>query len=215
MTLTWSYPFALLLLLLIPLHLRLVRQSAASVPLPRAAELRQAAAATLFAVLPAALRVGVLIVLALAVAGPTSTGAVVEEPREGIPIALAIDISSSMLAQDFAPRDRLTVAKTTLASFVEARDGDPISLVALAGEALTLIPATTNRPLLLNAIASLQVGLLGDGTAIGDGLAVAVNRLRQLGDQPGVIVLLSDGENNRGTVDPLDAADAAASLGIR
>ena len=120
-----------------------------------------------------------------------------------------------MLAQDFLPRDRLEVAKTTLARFVESREGDPMGLVGFAAEALTLVPTTTHLPFLLTALDALQVGLLEDGTAIGDGLAAAVNRLRQAEPGSAVIVLLSDGENNRGTVDPLAAADAAAVLGIQ
>src|SRR5690606_27657637 len=118
-------------------------------------------------------------------------GAVIEERGEGIPIVLAIDVSSSMLAQDFRPRDRLGVAKTTIANFVEGREGDPIGLVAFAAEALTLVPTTANHAVLLNALESLEVGLLEDGTAIGDGLATAVNRLRVPDGAEGVIVLLS------------------------
>jgi Ca-activated chloride channel family protein len=153
--------------------------------------------------------------LVLAIARPSTAGSVIEETREGIPIVLSIDISSSMLAQDFRPRDRLEVAKGTIARFVESRAADPIGLVGFAGEALTLVPTTTHRPVLLNALQSLRVGLLEDGTAIGDGLATAINRLRHTERGSAVIVLLSDGENNRGVIDPVAAAEAAATMGIR
>src|SRR5690606_8109245 len=134
---------------------------------------------------------------------------------EGVPIVLVIDISSSMLARDFQPRDRITVARATLGEFIAGRQNDPVGLVALAGEALTLVPPTTRRPLLRSAIDNLQVGLLEDGTAIGDGRAAAVNRLRGYDQEDRVVVLLSEGESNRGTIDPLAAAQAAAALGIR
>jgi Ca-activated chloride channel family protein len=120
-----------------------------------------------------------------------------------------------MLAQDFLPRDRLEVAKATIGRFIESRASDPVGLVGFAGEALTLVPPTTHRPVLLNALESLRVGLLEDGTAIGDGLAAAINRLRGGNRESAVVVLLSDGENNQGTVDPLAAAEAAATLGIQ
>jgi Ca-activated chloride channel homolog len=214
MSLTWARPLALLLLLLIPLYPLLARRRSHSMPLPRSSALRQSGyGSRLIRILPGTLRTLVLIALVLALAGPSTAGAVVEERSEGIPIVIAVDVSSSMLAQDFRPRDRLTVAKSTIASFTENRPGDPIGLVAFAAEALTLVPATTNRPVLQAAIESLQIGLLEDGTAIGDGLAAAVNRLRHF-DGEGVIILLSDGESNRGTVDALDAARAAATLGL-
>ena len=215
MSLTWARPLALLLLVLIPLYPLLARRRRGeSMPLPRSSNLNQTGyASRAITILPGALRTLVLIVLVLALAGPTTAGAVVEETSEGIPIVIAVDVSSSMLAQDFRPRDRLTVAKATIASFTESRPGDPIGLVAFAGEALTLVPATTNRPVLQAAIESLQIGLLEHGTAIGDGLAAAVNRLRHF-EGEGVIILLSDGESNRGTIDALDAASAAATLGL-
>jgi Ca-activated chloride channel homolog len=212
---TWALPWALLLLLGLPIHLLLSRRRGSSVPIPRAGALAATHRAGLLARLPSFLRLLCLASLVLAIAGPSTAGAVIEERREGNPIVLAIDISSSMLAQDFLPRDRLEVAKTTISRFIESREGDPIGLVGFAAEALTLVPTTIHRPLLLTALESLQVGLLEDGTAIGDGLAAAVNRLREAEPGSAVIVLLSDGESNRGTIDPLAAADAAATLGIQ
>ncbi|HUE95626.1 MAG TPA: VWA domain-containing protein [Longimicrobiaceae bacterium] len=216
MTLEWALPQALPLLLVVPLYLLVARSRRVSMPLPRVTNIREAGHATKFiGHFPAAARAAALIALVLAIAGPSSAGAVIEERREGIPIVLAIDISSSMLAQDFLPRDRLEVAKATIARFVESRAADPIGVVAFAGEALTLVPTTMHRPVLLSALESLRVGLLEDGTAIGDGLAIGVNRLRRDEVGSSVIVLLSDGENNRGAIDPLAAADAAAALGVQ
>lgn len=214
-SISWAYPWALLLLIGLPIYLLLGRRRGLAVPFPRAGSLGKKGRAPLSAHIPDALRLLCLVTLILAIAGPSTAGAVIEERSEGIPIVLAVDISSSMLAQDFLPRDRLEVAKATLARFIDSREGDPMGLVGFAAEALTLVPTTTHRPLLLAALESLQVGLLEDGTAIGDGLAAAVNRLRQAEAGRAVIVLLSDGESNRGTIDPLAAADAAATRGIQ
>ncbi len=216
MSLSWAHPTALLLLLTVPLYLLLARGRSRSLPFPRAAALGQGERlASILSAVPPALRAIVLLLLALAIAGPLTAGAAIEERREGVPMVLALDVSSSMLAQDFAPQDRLAVAKATIARFVEGREADPIGLVAFAGEALTLVPVTTHRPVLLSALESLRVGMVEDGTAIGDGLAATLNRLRHYEPGTGVVILLSDGENNRGDVDPLAAAEAAATLGVR
>ncbi len=215
MTISWAHPWALALLILVPLYPLLVRRTRRAFPYPRASLTAAGGAAALLARLPEMLRTLLLVLLVLAIAAPSTTGAPIEEAREGIPIALAVDVSSSMLAQDFQPADRLSVAKDAIADFVRRREADPISIVAFAAEAVTLVPVTMNRPVLNGAVESLQVGLLEDGTAIGDGLATAVNRLRHLEGADAVVVLLSDGESNRGTIAPLDAADAAAALGVR
>ncbi len=216
MSLEFTRPLALLLLLAIPVYHLLVRRHTGSLPLPRTGELRAAGlGASALAAIPAALRTLAIIALILAITAPSTAGAVIEERREGVPIVLAVDVSSSMLAQDFRPRDRLEVAKSTITRFIEGREADPIGLVAFAGEALTLVPATTHHGVLLAAVASLRVGLLEDGTAIGDGLATAVNRLRPFERGSGIIVLLSDGESNRGAIDPLAAAEAAAAQAVQ
>jgi Ca-activated chloride channel homolog len=214
MNVTFAYPAALFLLLAIPAYLYALRRSGSAFPVPRAGALSAATAvARIAGAIPTALRVGTLAALALALAGPATAGVIVEERQEGIPIVIVLDISSSMLAQDFRPRDRLEVAKATIGRFIASRSGDPVGLVAFAGEAITLVPPTTHLGVLLSATESLRVGIVEDGTAIGDGLATAINRLRHIERGAGVIVLLSDGENNRG-IDPLQAAGAAAALGV-
>jgi Ca-activated chloride channel family protein len=120
-----------------------------------------------------------------------------------------------MLAEDFAPSNRLDVARDRAVAFVRAREFDRIGLVAFAGEALTKVPLTTDYAVLEQAVLDLRIGELDDGTAIGTGLAVAANRLRRAEDKSKVIVLLTDGENNRGRVDPRTAAVAAKEFGIR
>lgn len=161
------------------------------------------------------LRVLVLGALTLALARPRS-GARTETVRgDGISIVLALDVSSSMLAEDFQPDNRLRVAKQTAKEFIDARDADQVGLVAFAGEALTQVPLTLDYPVILAALDQLTPGQLEDGTAIGTALMTATNRLRSATGRSRVIILLTDGENNRGSVDPRTAAQAAAALGIR
>lgn len=151
----------------------------------------------------------------VAAAGPRIGGAKAELKTEGISIVLAIDVSSSMLAEDFAPNNRLDVAKQTAIEFTRARRSDRIGVVAFSGEALTQVPLTTDYEVIEQALAGLRIGILEDGTAIGTGIATGANRLRRSPDRSRVLVLLTDGVNNRGTVDPRTAAQAATSLGIR
>jgi Ca-activated chloride channel family protein len=165
--------------------------------------------------IPPSLRALALALLAAAAAGPQFGRSRTVERREGIAIMVAIDISSSMLAEDFAPSNRLEVAKRQAIGFVRGRTADRIGLVAFAGEALTLVPATLDYPVLERSIMDLRIGALEDGTAIGSGLATAVNRLRRLPERSKVVLLLTDGENNRGAVDPRTAAEAAAAFGVR
>jgi Ca-activated chloride channel homolog len=151
----------------------------------------------------------------VAAAGPRLGGAQIEMKKEGIAIVIAVDISSSMLAEDFSPSNRMEVAKQQAAAFIKGRSADRIGLVAFSGEALTQVPITVDYPVLEQAVASLRIGMLEDGTAIGTGLATSVNRLREAPGKSKVILLLTDGVNNRGTVDPRTAAAAAAALGIK
>ena len=131
-----------------------------------------------------------LAALVIAAAGPRVGGDTVEIKQEGIAIVIAIDISSSMLAEDFAPSNRLEVAKQQAVGFIRGRTADRIGLVAFAGEALTQVPVTLDYPVIEQAVMDLKIGSLEDGTAIGSGLATAVNRLRRAPDKSKVILLL-------------------------
>jgi Ca-activated chloride channel family protein len=164
---------------------------------------------------PAALRATAISAWIIAAAGPQLGSGVIETRSEGIAIVLAVDVSSSMLAQDFAPSDRLTVAREQSVAFVQGRAHDRIGLVAFAGEALTRVPITVDYAVLIEAVRSLNVGQLEDGTAIGTAIATGANRLRRAPGASRVMVLLTDGENTRGMLDPRTAAEAAARLGIR
>jgi Ca-activated chloride channel family protein len=213
----WSAPHWLWLLLLAPLYLLWALRGGVGVTHPAADSLAAPGSRSqvAWAALPPALRALALALLVLALAGPRTPGGVVEDRSAGVPMVVALDVSSSMLAEDFRPRNRLEVAKQTIARFVAGRPDDPIGLVAFAGEAITLVPITTYDAVLRNALQSLRVGLLDDGTALGDGLAIAVDRLRRVAGRDKVIILMSDGESNRGAIEPLQAARAAAAFGIQ
>jgi Ca-activated chloride channel family protein len=165
--------------------------------------------------LPVTARWVAVVSLLLGAAGPRIGGDKIEIKQEGIAIVIAIDVSSSMLAEDFAPSNRIEVAKEQATAFMRGRDADRIGLVAFAGEALTQVPVTLDYPVLERAIQDLSVGQLEDGTAIGSGLATAVNRLRTAEGASKVVLLLTDGENNRGLIDPRTAAETAATYGIK
>ncbi len=165
--------------------------------------------------LPVNLRSLCLGALIFAAAGPRIGSARSEVHSEGISIILAIDISSSMLAQDFTPANRIDVAKQTAIDFIRARSNDRIGLVIFAAQALTKVPITTDYAVLEQAVQDVHIGEIEDGTAIGTAIATAANRLRRSPGQSRVLVLLTDGVNNRGTVDPRTAAQAAAAFGVR
>ena len=151
----------------------------------------------------------------LALARPRSGARAEDVTSEGINIVIAFDISSSMLAQDFQPQNRLEVAREKVRQFVQMRKSDRIGIVAFSGEALTQVPLTTDYPVVNTAINNLQPGQLQDGTAIGTAIATAANRLKDAPGASRVMVLLTDGVNNRGSIDPRTAARAAAAVGIR
>lgn len=153
--------------------------------------------------------------LVVAVARPRVAGRSEQSNSEGINIVIAFDISSSMLAEDFQPQNRLEVAREKVKQFVSMRTSDRIGIVAFSGEALTQVPLTTDYPVVQAAIDNLQPGQLEDGTAIGTAIATAANRLRSAPGRSRVIVLLTDGVNNRGTIDPRTAAQAAAAFGVK
>jgi Ca-activated chloride channel homolog len=151
----------------------------------------------------------------VALARPRSGARAENVTSQGINIVLAIDLSSSMLAQDFQPQNRLEVAKDVVKRFVAARSSDRIGLVAFAAEALTQVPLTTDYPVVNAAVDNLAAGQLEDGTAIGTAIATAANRLRNAPGRSRVMILLTDGENNRGSIDPRTAGKAAAAFGIK
>jgi Ca-activated chloride channel family protein len=151
----------------------------------------------------------------IALARPRSGAHIENISSSGINIVMSLDLSSSMLAQDFQPNNRLEVAKARAKQFVRARESDRIGIVAFAGEALTQVPLTTDQPVILQSIDNLQAGQLEDGTALGLGIATAANRLRDAPGKSRVMIVVTDGVNNRGDIDPLSAARAAAVYGIR
>ena len=210
-------PWALALLVLLPLWwLWRRRHSPGAIVFSRTGVLArgpragQFVARTIFV-----LRNVALAALIIALARPR-TGARVENiTTSGINIVLAIDLSSSMLAEDFQPNNRIEVAKAKVKQFIMARQSDRIGIVAFAGEALTQVPLTTDYNVVLKAVDNLQAGQLEDGTAIGTGIATAANRLRDAPGKSRVMIILTDGVNNRGDVDPLSAAKAAAVYGIK
>ena len=164
--------------------------------------------------LPFALRLAALALLIVALARPQDVERLSRTNTEGIDIMLAIDVSGSMLARDFRP-DRITAAKEVAGSFIADRYGDRIGLVAFAGEAFTQSPLTTDQGTLQTLLARIRSGLIEDGTAIGNGLATAINRLRESDAKSKVVILLTDGENNAGQIAPLTAAGIAEAQGIR
>ena len=161
-----------------------------------------------------ALRVLAIAILVFALARPQSSNSWQTYDSEGIDIVLALDISGSMLARDFDP-DRLEAAKAVATKFILERPQDRIGLVVFAGESFTQSPLTTDHAVLVNLMKDLHSGMIEDGTAIGLGLANAVNRLKDSEAKSKVIILLTDGINNRGAIAPMTAAELAKTFGIR
>lgn len=165
--------------------------------------------------LPFALRAAAFGLLVVALARPQQIEQNVRTSSEGIDIMLVIDVSASMLARDFEP-DRITAAKEVAGSFISDRYGDRIGLVAFAAEAFTQSPLTTDQSTLQTLLAQIRSGLIDDsGTAIGNGLATAINRLRESDAKSKVVILLTDGVNNRGEITPITAAEIAKAQNIR
>ena len=164
--------------------------------------------------LPFVLRVISIGLIILVIARPQSVNSWEESESQGIDIVLALDVSGSMLSQDLQP-DRLQAAKKVASEFVTDRRNDNNGLVVFAGESFTQCPLTTDHTVLLNLLNEIEFGLIDDGTAIGLGLATSVNRLKDSESQSRVVILLTDGTNNRGQIAPLTAAEMARSYGIR
>lgn len=220
MKITFAHPYLLLLLLVIPLLIvwyvmRYRKQKPAlqfsNISLFKGIHktLRQRAYPLLFALRMVA--VGAIIV---ALARPQSKLSRQEMKVEGIDIVMAMDVSGSMLAEDFKP-NRLEAAKKVAADFIEGRKNDRMGLVVFSGEAFTQVPLTIDHSVLLKQLHELKSGMIKDGTALGDGLATAINRIKDSQAKSKVIILLTDGVNNQGAVDPQSAAEIAALYNIR
>lgn len=210
-----GWPF-LLLLLLIPLGWRLMRTNRVRLPFPDIERLvGRRRRFSFWWSAPVVLRSAALTLIAITLVNPVRVWERIESEREGVAIILAVDISSSMLAEDFRPDNRIEVAKREVIRFIEGRESDWVGLVAFAGEALTMVPGTLDHAVVETAVERLEAGQLRDGTAIGVALATAANRLRDLEPESRIVVLLTDGDNNSGGVSPEEATAAAASLGIR
>ena len=164
---------------------------------------------------PDALRAAAFLAMVLALARPQELAAGRPLTTSGVDIVLTIDASGSMKAEDFQPRNRLEVAKQAAIDFVEERPSDRLGLVTFAGQAVTQAPLTLDHQAVGNAIRRIEIGGLTDGTAIGTALATAVNRLRASEARSKVVILLTDGVNNAGQIDPLTAARTAQALGVR
>lgn len=160
------------------------------------------------------LRLTVVALIIIVLARPQSSNKWEQVTTEGIDIVLCMDVSGSMRAMDFKP-NRLEASKNVGIEFVNARQDDRFGLVVFAGESFTQCPMTTDRAVVVNFLKEIDFGVIEDGTAIGMGLATAVNRIKESKAISKVIILLTDGVNNRGDVGPVTAAEIAASFGIR
>ena len=161
-----------------------------------------------------ALRLLALGFLIIALARPQNFSAGQSVNAEGIDISMVLDISGSMLAEDFKP-NRLEAAKNVIDDFIKGRTTDRIGLVIFSREAFTQCPLTIDYAVLRNLLSDIKTGMIEDGTAIGNGIANGINRLKDSDAESRVIILLTDGVNNAGEVDPISAAEIAASFGIR
>jgi len=166
-----------------------------------------------------ALRIFVIVLLTVALARPQSGKAHSKVKTEGIDIVLALDVSSSMLAEDFKlkgkRRNRLHVAKEVVEDFIKWRENDRIGMVVFAGQAYTQCPLTPDYGILLKFLEKVKIGMIEDGTAIGSAIGVCVNRLKTSEAKSKVIILLTDGRNNKGEIDPLTAAELAKTFDIK
>jgi Ca-activated chloride channel family protein len=165
--------------------------------------------------LPAVLRWAALALLIVALARPQKTSSEEQIFTEGIDIVLTLDISTSMAAMDFQPDNRLEAAKKVAAEFVDHRTSDRIGLVVFSAQSFTQCPLTLDYRVLKDLMSKVEMGMVEDGTAIGMAIANGVNRLRDSKAKSRVMILLTDGQNNRGELDPVTAAQTAAALGIK
>jgi len=164
---------------------------------------------------PLALAALALVLGAVALARPQHGTLREDVTTHGVDIVVALDVSGSMAAEDFQPKNRLTVAKDTVAEFVGRRKSDRVGLVVFAGRSLTKSPPTTDTAVLLRQLDDVRLEMLPDGTAIGSGLATSLTRLRRSQAKSRVVVLVTDGANNAGEIDPATAADMAKAMEVR
>ena len=164
--------------------------------------------------IPFLLRTAALALIVIAIARPRSSEQIEKVDTEGIDIILAMDVSTSMLARDLTP-DRINASKDIAIEFIAQRPSDRMGIVVFAGESFTQCPLTTDRATLINLMKEVQTALIEDGTAIGNGLATAVARMKDSDAKSRVVILLTDGVNNRGEISPQTAAEIAKTYGVR
>lgn len=208
--------FLLLLIPLVAYYIYRARQGGAAVTVSTIDTVKRAPKTIRYYMrhVPFVLRCAALSLIVVAIARPQSAEHYTNTTTEGIDIVLAVDVSTSMLAKDFTP-DRLSVAKEVASEFISDRTGDRIGLVVFAGESFTQSPLTTDQSSLQTMLGRITSGVIEDGTAIGNGLATSINRLRESEAKSKVVILLTDGVNNRGEISPLTAAKIAKDMGIK
>ena len=211
----FSFWPALLLLLLIPIfHKWWVNRNRParvvfSLPVPSSASARSPLAMLLI------LKYIGWALMVVALARPQASYKQTERTVSGVDIMMVMDVSASMNIEDLAERARIDIAKETMENFIKGRQNDRIGFVVFSGEPLTMAPPTLDYGILLKAVRDSKIGVLKDGTAIGDGLSMAVNRLRNSTAKSRVVILLTDGDNNVGQVDPATAGELAAGYAIK
>lgn len=208
-------PFFLLLLILLPLLFRFWRGKNRPPALNFSRAIPKSVATSDPSFILLCLRMLALALLIFSLARPQKSFSQIDRKVSGIDIVLTLDVSASMNIEDLAEASRLDVAKGTLKEFVHGRRDDRIGFVIFSGEPLTLAPPTLDYGIVQKAIDDVEIGILRDGTAIGDGLSLATNRLRNSDAKSKVIILVTDGDNNLGQVDPATAGEIAAGYGIR
>ena len=215
----FEYPWILWLLVLLPVAIwwYVVKQPKrlGSIRISSIAQVRTARSwKSMLLHLPFVFRIVAMVCLIVALARPQTRNDEELVSGEGVDIVMCIDVSGSMLAQDFTP-NRMEAAKEVAAGFIAGRPTDRIGLVIFSGESFTLCPLTTDQAVLQAQIGNIQSGLLEDGTAIGSGLATSVDRLRASKSKSKVVILLTDGENNGGQIPPVTAKELAKATGVR
>ncbi len=217
----WANPLFFIALAIIPImigyYIWRLRKPTPTVILPSASSLKMLTGRfnRLFHHLPFLLRISAIALIIVALARPREALDEEKVTTEGIDIVIAIDISTSMLAEDLQPKNRLEASKKVAKEFIEERISDRIGLVMFAGEAYTWCPLTLDYPVLSDLMDKVKTGTVTDGTGIGKAVAVGANRLRSGDAKSKVLILLTDGVNNVDQPDPLTAAQAASMLGIK